>query len=61
MWLCFVRAELVQTGREAYRWIRDYFLKSPDVTVSAEDHFLSLIEQWQYDPCQDQSSRELVQ
>jgi len=57
----FVRAELVQTGREAYRWIRDYFLKSPDVTVSAEDHFLSLIEQWQYDPCQDQSSRELVQ
>ena len=47
----FVRAELVQTGREAYRWIKDYFLQSPDVTVSAEEHFLGLMEQWQYDPC----------
>ena len=45
----FVRAELVQTGREAYRWIKDYFLQSPDVTVSAEEHFLGLMEQWQYE------------
>mmetsp|Transcript_33477 Transcript_33477/g.67563 ORF Transcript_33477/g.67563 Transcript_33477/m.67563 type:complete len:449 (-) Transcript_33477:455-1801(-) len=55
----FVRAELVQTGREAYRWIKDYFMQSDDVTVSAEDHFLSLVEQWQFDPCDEATGREL--
>eukprot|EP00567_Pseudictyota_dubia_P012275 CAMPEP_0197439530 /NCGR_PEP_ID=MMETSP1175-20131217/6239_1 /TAXON_ID=1003142 /ORGANISM="Triceratium dubium, Strain CCMP147" /LENGTH=317 /DNA_ID=CAMNT_0042969457 /DNA_START=114 /DNA_END=1067 /DNA_ORIENTATION=+ len=44
-----VRAELVKTGRDAYIWIRDYFLKSPDVIVSSEDHFLELIEKWQFE------------
>mmetsp|Transcript_58930 Transcript_58930/g.175287 ORF Transcript_58930/g.175287 Transcript_58930/m.175287 type:complete len:280 (-) Transcript_58930:150-989(-) len=48
------RAELVRTGRDAYMWIQDYFLKSPDVVVSSPERILESIERWQYDPCTEE-------
>ena len=47
----FIRSILVDNGREAYRWIRDYFVRSPDVVISSPYRFLELIEEWQRDPC----------
>lgn len=46
-----LRKVLLDIGRDAYVWIRDYFVKSPDVIVSSRDDFLELISKWQYDPC----------
>ena len=48
-----LRDNLVEIGTEAYTWIRDYFLDSPDVVVSSREDFLELISKWQYDPCAD--------
>lgn len=48
-----LREILVSIGKEAYIWIRDYFLDSPDVVVSSKEDFLDLISKWQYDPCAD--------
>lgn len=47
----FIRSILVENGREGYQWIRDYFMRSPDVIISSPDRFLELIEEWQRDPC----------
>uniref|UniRef100_A0A7S1ZHH5 Sulfotransferase domain-containing protein n=1 Tax=Trieres chinensis TaxID=1514140 RepID=A0A7S1ZHH5_TRICV len=46
-----VRTILVKIGKESATWIREYFLKSPDVFVSSEKIFLELIERWGQDPC----------
>eukprot|EP00978_Attheya_sp_CCMP212_P012440 scaffold31070_cov46-Attheya_sp.AAC.3 len=47
----FVREILIEIGAEASNWIQNYFLQSPDVYVSSRDHFIDIINQWQYDPC----------
>jgi hypothetical protein len=46
-----VRAELMENAIAASRWIREYFLESPDVTVSSPEYFRSLLEGWMTDPC----------
>ena len=48
-----IRSILLETGREAHRWIRDYLLKSDQVVVSSPDHFLELLDGWERDPCLD--------
>ena len=50
-----LREILVGIGKDAYIWIRDYFLDSPDVVVSSREDFLDLISKWQYDPCADEN------
>jgi len=47
-----VRAVLVRNGKEAMSWIRDYFLRSPDVVVSSRERFVEIIEEWGSDPCE---------
>lgn len=46
-----LRNELVSQGRESQLWLRDKFLKSPDVTVANRDHFLQTLQAWESDPC----------
>lgn len=46
-----LRSELVSRGRESQLWLRDKFLKSPDVTVANRDHFLQTLQAWESDPC----------
>lgn len=47
-----LRAELVAMGTNASLWLRQYFLKLPDVTVSSPIHFDELIRTWSSDPCE---------
>ena len=46
-----LRSVLLESGKEASAWIRDYFIQSPDVVVSDETHFLDLLKTWESDPC----------
>jgi hypothetical protein len=46
-----LRNELVSRGRESQRWLRNNFLKSPDVTVANRDHFIKTLRAWESDPC----------
>ena len=48
-----VRRELVSIGRDASRWIVDYFVKSSRVTTTQPDLFVRLLEDWKIDPCDD--------
>lgn len=43
--------ELMQIAHDSSIWIRNYFVKQPDVFVSSPDHFNSLLENWLIDPC----------
>jgi hypothetical protein len=49
--LRFVRKELMKNAVQASKWIRNYFLKSPDVTVSSPVYFNELVTSWMTDPC----------
>jgi hypothetical protein len=47
-----VRRDLLRIGRASSRWIREEFLRSPDVYVSEHDTtFLTLLNSWEHDPC----------
>ena len=46
-----VREVLLEVGRKASQWIQDYLVHSDRVFIENQDHFLSLVEQWKYDPC----------
>ena len=47
-----LRDELLRNGREAAQWMRDYFIKSPDVVVSSPDYFVNhVLAAWDLDPC----------
>jgi hypothetical protein len=46
-----IRVELMKNAVQASRWIREYFLSSPDVTVSSPEYFRRLLEEWMQDPC----------
>jgi len=43
--------ELLQIARDSSQWIRDYFIKLPDVFVSSPEHFNELLQDWMNDPC----------
>lgn len=51
-----LRAVLLKIGKRASMWIRHYFIKSPEVTVSNMAHFEAILKEWEIDPC---SSKEL--
>jgi hypothetical protein len=46
-----LRIELMKNAVDASRWIREYFLRSPDVTVSSPEYFRRLLKEWMQDPC----------
>ena len=50
-----VRAKLVAQGAKTAAWIRDNFIKSDDVVIANEEHFLQSLESWGIDPCQTTS------
>jgi len=56
-----VREILLDIGRDASEWIRDYFMKSPDVVVSSPEAFVELIEEWGRDPCLGGEGRLLME
>lgn len=47
-----LRAILTEQAVNASRWIREYFVHAPDVTVSSPDYFINeLMPSWESDPC----------
>ena len=46
-----VLQEMVAISRSASQWLRDYFIKSPDVKVSSPEYLRELLEDWMVDPC----------
>jgi len=46
-----VREDLLEVGRKASQWIQDYLVHSERVFIENQEHFLSLVEEWKYDPC----------
>lgn len=46
-----VRGALMEIAVNASTWIRNYFLRSPDVTVSSPAHFDEILRSWTVDPC----------
>jgi hypothetical protein len=40
-----IRAELMKNAINASRWIREYFMESPDVSISSPDYFRSLMDE----------------
>ena len=48
-----LRARLVENGKVAATWIRNYFLPLPDVTVSSPTYFEELLQSWSIDPCDE--------
>lgn len=53
-----LREELMQAARESSLWIREQFLKSPDVFVSSPDYFEKAILSWMDDPCDVRTKKE---
>lgn len=46
-----VLEEMVSISRSASLWFRQYFMASPDVTVSSPEYIGELLEAWMVDPC----------
>eukprot|EP00970_Alexandrium_tamarense_P004339 scaffold723_cov298-Alexandrium_tamarense.AAC.11 len=46
-----VRKLLVEHSTDAADWIEQYFVKSTNVVVSAQDYFFGLLDDWRMDPC----------
>ena len=46
-----IRKDLIEQGINSADWIRDQFIRSRDVSVSNEEHFLETLESWRVDPC----------
>jgi len=47
-----LRRLLVSQGNATQKWIKEKFLKSPDVFVGgSKDHFNELLSTWAHDPC----------
>jgi hypothetical protein len=51
-----LRRVLVKNGKRTQRWIREEFLRSPDVTVANSEHFNEILKQWAFDPCVNDST-----
>ena len=54
-----IRKVLVESGKNAADWIREYFLKSPDVVVTSRKLFIELLDDWKLDPCNEGHERRL--
>lgn len=54
-----IRKVLVESGKSAAEWITKYFIESHDVTVTSRDLFVELLDDWKYDPCDDEHKRRL--
>jgi len=52
-----IRSELMHVARNTSIWIREYFLKSPDVVVSSREYFNELLLSWMNDPCSAEQKR----
>ena len=46
-----LRQELMKSARKSSNWIRNRFIKSPDVIVGNEKHFRDILGKWGVDPC----------
>jgi hypothetical protein len=46
-----LRKRLLARGKQMASWIRDEFMKSPDVGVGNEKQFLKSLGSWSVDPC----------
>ena len=46
-----LRQKLLQIGQNASKWIINFFMEHPEVTVSSPEHFRLLLERWNLDPC----------
>lgn len=46
-----VRKLLVEHGKNAANWIREYLAKSPNVVVASADSFFAFLNDWGSDPC----------
>jgi hypothetical protein len=46
-----IRKHLLESGRKTSLWVRNKFIKSPDVVVSSEDYFSAILSTWGQDPC----------
>lgn len=56
-----LRAELMNIGRNASKWISTYFMDLPDVTISDPDHFRNdILKSWLTDPCEDANGHRLI-
>jgi hypothetical protein len=53
-----LREELMQGARDSSQWIRERFLKSPDVFVSSPDYFEQAIASWMEDPCDTSAKKD---
>lgn len=51
-----LRNVLMDSARNASKWIRRHFISSRDVHVSSPDHLVTLLENWEKDPCSDGGS-----
>lgn len=45
------RSRLMEVAKESSIWIKNHFLLSTSVTVANRDHFISLLLEFQNDPC----------
>ena len=52
-----VLEEMVSIARSASLWFRQYFIPSPDVTVSSPEYIHELLEAWMVDPCEDKAKK----
>ena len=50
-----LRNHLVEVGTQAATWIEEYFLQSPQVTVSNRPYFLQQLQSYKRDPCISES------
>lgn len=41
----------MKSARKSSNWIRNRFIKSPDVIVGNEKHFRDILGKWGVDPC----------
>jgi len=54
-----LRAELIESGARASRWIRDFLLSMANennVTISSPEYFESILRTWKYDPCDERNT-----
>jgi len=54
-----IRKLLVESGKNAAKWIQEYFLRSPDVVVTSRELFVELLNDWKLDPCDERHKRRL--
>ncbi|KAL7530930.1 hypothetical protein ACHAWF_006187 [Thalassiosira exigua] len=41
-----IKKQILKSGRKTSLWVRNKFIKSPDVVVSSEDYFSAILSTW---------------